>query len=384
MDVLYQGFDGLDLSFVGQISDRLSEALEAAKQSAQETRRPSLLEWPSVRMLVFESGARGGYAFMSSTGPFGATWFFKRRNARDPWGVRVSCNSFNLATLGLGGARAELYRTLELLEISVNEGAETIGRVDYAVDLLAPQFALDPQFFVMHSNSSRSDHIEHTEITSNGRSGRVTSVTVGKMPGRQVIIYDKRAEVIAKNKAGWWVIWNAARAHDGLAPLNPEVAAESRVWRVELRAGKSHLRDRWAIRTWAELDSHFGDMIAASLRATRYAQPNGDTNRSRWPDSEIWKLVKLQADADLFEMRLWADPDLVKRVEREAHDRLLAGQMLGLLTTRAALSGIDAGNLVSFAMTAGEEMSRKIAESPSRYEKKLARAGSRYSLGPIL
>ena len=58
MDVLYRGFDGLDVSFVGQIGHDLCEALEEAKHKAQETRQGSLLEWKGVRMLVSESGAR--------------------------------------------------------------------------------------------------------------------------------------------------------------------------------------------------------------------------------------------------------------------------------------------------------------------------------------
>lgn len=108
MELLYRGFDGLDLSFQGQISPELCKELEAAKEHAQETHSPTVLFWNGVKMEVSESGARGGYAFTGSTGRYGATWFFKKPNPRDPWGVRVSCASFNLALNGLGGARAEL------------------------------------------------------------------------------------------------------------------------------------------------------------------------------------------------------------------------------------------------------------------------------------
>jgi hypothetical protein len=232
----------------------------------------------------------------------------------------------------------------------------------------------------MHSNANRADHIEEPEVTCNGRSGRVTSVTVGKMPGRQVIVYDKRAEVIAKRKVGWWEIWNAARSKAGLPPLNPESVSESRVWRVELRAGKHHLKERWNIRTWGDLDARFGDMIAATLDAVRYAEPTGDSHRARWPPSKLWKLVRLECESDLFEMRNWADPELVKRVQRSAHDRMLAGQMAGLLTNRAALNGITAGELATFAVSKGQEMAHEIRRARSRFEKKLARAANRYGL----
>jgi hypothetical protein len=73
MQTLYRGFDGLDLSFAGQISQNLCDALQAAKERAQESRQPCTLEWNEFRMVVLESGARGGYAFMASSGQFGAT-----------------------------------------------------------------------------------------------------------------------------------------------------------------------------------------------------------------------------------------------------------------------------------------------------------------------
>lgn len=378
MKTLHRGLDGLDVSFMGQIDAQFVQVLESAKEQAQRSHRPTTIDWKGVRLLVLESGAHGGYAFAASTGPFGATWFFKKPNARDPWGVRASCNSFNLAINGLGGARSALCDTLQLLGIHVE--SESIARVDYAVDFLAPDFELCPERFVMHSNANRSDHIEHPEISANGRSGRVTSVTVGKMPGRQVIVYDKRAEVIAKNKEGWWVIWNGSLAAAGLPSLNKATPTESRVWRVELRAGKHHLKERWGIRTWADLDSRFGDLIAATLDSVRYTLPTPDRNRSRWPESELWNCVRRETEDDLFEMRLYADPEQVKLVEKESHDRLLASQMTGLLLARAALSDICGDNLPSYARATGEEMARNLTQRRSHFEVKLHRVRQRYAL----
>jgi len=173
MEMIYRGFDGLDVSFMGQIGQELCTALDAAKEEAQRSHGQSALVWNGVHMLVSESGARGGYAFIVSTGEFGATWFFKKPNTRDLWGVRVSCNSFNLAINGLGKVRTDLYRSLGLLDIAVPVGGESIGRIDYAIDFLAPDFTLDPDRFVMHSNANRADHVENSPLMINGRSGRV-------------------------------------------------------------------------------------------------------------------------------------------------------------------------------------------------------------------
>ena len=76
----------------------------------------------------------------------------------------------------------------------------SINRVDFAVDILAPGFVLDPDAFVFHSQSNRKTVAEFEQIETIGRSGRFTSVTIGKMPGWQVIVYDKQEEVLAKCK----------------------------------------------------------------------------------------------------------------------------------------------------------------------------------------
>lgn len=378
IELLYRGFDGLDVSFQGQITIQFADALEAAKAEAQKARRTAQLTYNGVSLSVFEAGARGGYAFSASTGEFGATWFFKRPNIYDPWGVRVSCSSFLLATKGLGGARVSIYSTMVALGIVLRPNAESIGRVDYALDYVAPDFVLWPEHFVMHSNARRADHHEVHEIGVNGRSGRVTSVTVGKMPGRQVIVYDKRAEIIAKRKPAWWEIWDASRARAGLGPLARDRPSDCAVWRVEVRAGKHHLKERWRISSWRDLDARFGDMVATSLDAIRYAVPSSDSNRSRWPDSALWEAVRTASAEDLFEMRNYADPDLIKIVQRDEHDKLLAQQMVGLLTTRAGILGLSATELASFAEAAGGQMAGRIAREPEVFAKKLAEATSRY------
>jgi hypothetical protein len=380
MDAIYCGFDGLDVSFEAQIDPGFCRALEAAREEAQRTHSQSFLEWKGVPMLVSETGARGGYAFLVSTGTFGGTWFFKRPTSKDPWGVRVSCGSFQLAIEGLGRTRADLYHLLDQLEIRSRAGGESIGRTDYAVDFLAPEFELVPEQFVMHSNANRADHLEPLATTINGRSGRVTSVTVGKMPGRQVIIYDKRAEVIAKQKPGWWLIWAEAMRGRGLPPLNGQGTAEATIWRVELRAGKHHLKERWNIRTWADLEARFGDMIAGTTRAIRYTQPTLDTNRSRWPDSPLWEGLRRELSSDLFELRSFIEPDLVKHVQREAHSQLLAAQMIGLLTTRAGICGVAAHQLSEYAISSGIEMANEIQRKKVFFESKLARVSDRYSV----
>lgn len=380
IELLYRGFDGLDVSFKGQISLEFAVALDQAKTTAQNFRSQVGLDWNGVHLNVFESGARGGYAYMATTGDFGATWFFKKPNAYDPWGVRVSCNSFFLAINGLGIAKTKLYETIEALGVRLAPDAASIGRVDYALDFLAPDLVLEPEHFVMHSNARRADHIEPDPITANGRSGRVTSVTIGKMPGRQVIVYDKRAEIISKSKVGWWEIWNATRAKHGLPALVRHAPNAGQVWRVEIRGGKKHLKDRWRISTWSDLHTRFGDMVIQALDAVRHTSPSEDGNRSRWPNSALWAEVLRNCDDDLFEMCNYAPPELIKQVQRDKHDELLARQMMGLLTTRAAIRGVEPSELADFALAEGYAMAKKIMVYPDRFDRKLSHAASRYDV----
>ncbi len=126
----------------------------------------------------------------------------------------------------------------------------SIGRTGFCVDILAPEFELTPENFVIHSHTNRADHLTPEDHTrSNGKSWRFTSVTVGKMPGRQVTIYDKRLEVTDKRKPIWWELWNANLNSEGLPPLDPKDRSESQIWRVEVRAGKRIMKDRWGITT---------------------------------------------------------------------------------------------------------------------------------------
>lgn len=374
MELLYRGFDGLEVSFQCQINQAFCHALERAKEEAQKFRRDEFLEWGGVGMLVKESGARGGYSFMARSGCPEVNWFFKKPNRHDPWGVRVSCSSFQLASCGFGKTRAALISTLENWKIQIPVGGESIGRVDYAMDFLAPDLVLHPDQFVMHSNYCRADHYAEIEMRTQGKSGRVSSVTVGKMPGRQIIVYDKHAEITAARKLWWQTIWDAARKRKGMPPLDHSDPTKSRVWRVEVRAGKKHLKDTWAIRTWENLDARIGDVFARSLDVVRYTEPTNDTNRSRWPNHPLWGRAQKTIADDLFEMRNFAEPSTVKRVKFEAYDQMLVSQIVGLNIARAGLHRIQHQKLTDFVLDQTRELTHQLNVNANSVALRLSRA----------
>jgi hypothetical protein len=375
IEVLYRGFDGLDVAFQGALPRDLVAMLEDAKSQAQEQRQPVLLKFNTVRFHVAETGAPNGYAFRCDTGPDGAVWFFKRGMSRADWNIRVSVKSMALALYGLGGVRARLAHFLRCVD--ANAGSESIGRVDYAVDVLAPGFELAPERFVMHSHTNFKGHPDPEEFHVGGKPGRYSSVTVGGMPRRQVIVYDKRGEVIQKQKVHWWEIWNSARRTEGRPELDP-ADRSSRVWRVELRAGKEHLKEGWAIRTWADLDSKIGDLFRAAVASVRYAEPSRDGNRSRWPNHPVWDVVGDVLAGDLLEMTTGVDPNRVKIVIRKHLRERLMKQIVGTSASLSVALGMDAEARDGLPDALKSTLENFMRIEAAAFDEKLSRAAERY------
>ena len=381
MEIIHRGFDKLELSIEANIPPDLFEYLNKERELAEDARQARPISYGGVDLDLHPHGIQG-YRFYLSGGHMDMNWFFKKPNARDPWGIRISVGSEVLATQGLGYIRNRINNTLERLGVRFGPQQVSISRADFCVDILAPGFELDPENFVIHSHSNRADHLTPDESTrSNGKSGRFTSVTVGKMPGRQAIIYDKRREVIDRGskKKIWWDIWNANLRAMGLPELDPTDRANSQVWRIEMRAGKDLLKDRWNIRTWEQFDAQFGDVITEIFKKIRYCIPvANDTNRARWPNHDIWALAASEASGDLIEMRSYLDPSKIKHVHKQEHARLIMTLLTGNAITLAALKGVSSDGLPDFAADLGTELRQSIQADPERAANKLHEAKDRY------
>jgi hypothetical protein len=258
-------------------------------------------------------------------------------------------------------------------------GTESIGRVDFAMDFFAPDFVLIPDHFVMHARCNRSDHTELEEIATNGHSGRVTSVTIGKNPGRQVIVYDKRAEVISQRKPYWWPIWDATRTEAGWPALDQTDRKLSQIWRLELRAHKHHLKNGWNITTWGDLRLALPQVLKSALNDIRYATPTADRNRARWPDSQLWRSARREVVQLPEDIRSMADPALIREQLRAEQNALLVKQTRGLLIAIAGLNGTDQACLVDFLAATQTELLLHISNHPEQMNEKLRRARERYA-----
>ncbi len=198
----------------------------------------------------------------------------------------------------------------------------------------------------------------------------------------QVIVYDKRAEVIAKRKVHWWPIWNATRAASGQSHLDPSDRTGSAVWRAEVRAGKSYLTRRWKIRTWHDLETRLGDLVRHAVgAAVRYKMPSADSNRTRWPDDPFWRLVQSRLGEDLAGMQSGAEPETVREVIREEYRRMLVRQSDGLAVSLAVSLGLEPdeiGHALSYIRDGVLEAAR---DDPARLEERFARTRERLTFG---
>jgi hypothetical protein len=379
MKIVHRGFDRLELSIEANIPPELFEYLDPIREEAEEAREKRPVSYGGAEFDLFPNGVQG-YRFVLQGGPLTVTWFFKKPNARDPWGIRIVVGSLMLATQGLGYVRTYIANTLERLCVRYSPRQVSIGRTDFCVDILTPAFELNPENFVIHSHTNRADHLTPDEHTrSNGKSGRFTSVTVGKTPGRQVTIYDKRREVIDKRKPIWWDIWNANLKAEGLPPLDPKDRSGSQIWRVEARAGKRLMKDRWGITTWEDFDAKFGDVIAEAFEKIRYCKPDPmDTNRARWPNHEIWELAKVDVDTDLSEMRSHVDASAVKEVHKADQIKMIFALTLGNCITLAALEDVESDDMESYMKDMGDRLRMEIQADPERAANKLSKAKERY------
>lgn len=157
--------------------------------------------------------------------------------------------------------------------------------------------------------------LDRDELHAVFRGRRLESVTIGKMPRRQVIVYEKRLAAIEQRKLFWFMVWGIDRKDRGKS-----------VWRVELRAGKKELKDRWRITTFEDFEVAIGDVMRHAADKVRYRDDfQTDSNVSRQNMHPLWEAVIETVDRDLFDFRAGLLPDQVREIEREQAKRTYLG-----------------------------------------------------------
>jgi hypothetical protein len=199
------------------------------------------------------------------------------------------------------------------------------------------------------------------------RGGRIESVTIGKMPGRQVTVYDKTREIVAHEKLYWW----------DLRGLDKE-QFQGEVWRIEIRAGKAEL-DNWNLRSFGNLERIAGAVAEHILESVRYASPNADTEASRWPLHPLWSLVMEAVNDGLSAYSAKAERGKIIEGLRLDMIEHFQGLLPGLIASYGHLRGYQPNDLESVLDMVDDEILRFASKNPRAMADKFRRAEERYA-----
>ena len=338
--VLYAGFDTLDIAFEATLPQETLDVLEQARNQAEASQKeePVKIGRADGTFLIKPHGQRGGFRYIVTNGPTGAIFSIKK-NATNPndWNLFVSVRALCLLTKGYDGTKAWLQNILPAMGFTVK--SHSVNRLDYAVDILAPDFRLDPNCFVTPAQSKVGMFwSKDTLLDDDGNKAQAVmrghnfeSVTIGKMPNRQVIVYDKRRAAIDLKTPYWFEAW-------GIDKDDPA----ARVWRVEIRAGKGVFEKKLLKRPLSAIEAIFGDYLRGTVNQVRYViSRNGVSNVTRTTAHPIWEalsehLAKLPESCEppLPEARALA-------ILRQQRKNMALKQAFGNLINALILDGMD-------------------------------------------
>lgn len=321
MKIVHSGFDSLYFSIQGALSAKAVKRYEELKNQAVHLNANVAFheEGQSTHYLLQPNGKRGGYTYLIDTGRVGSSIAFKTSLARDQHNGFVEISSASLLAHGWRESVSQALEHVQALGFHVVD--ISINRVDYCIDFLDAQIDINPRDFIAHSrvkklcyyeSDSVNNHVEmrsdHVDIRTVSQSDCIKSITLGKMPGRQIIVYDKRAEVIERRKHYWFDAWGIDRND-----------ATRTVHRVEVRAGKDHLAAN-RIRTLDDFEAHIGVILTKAVTAIRWVQcPSTDANVTRAPLHPVWEAVQANITDALAPYTAPITPEVI--TERMRHNK---------------------------------------------------------------
>ncbi|MBF0268682.1 MAG: hypothetical protein HQL44_08820 [Alphaproteobacteria bacterium] len=374
MKPIYHNFDALDVAFQGALPQSVLTVLEKAKAEAQEQQQSAycILGPGRVHGHVKKTGLSGGYAFIFNRGPMEEIWFIMNNTKSDRWNLRATVRSASLALRGYQGAKEELLTTLDRLGVIGPHGGtpvERISRIDYCVDFATEDgFIPDAENIVAHSNSTAAVHYaQEIDLAENRRGRRLETIRVGKMPNRQVTIYDKTREIHRAEHHLMWFLWGLSRE---------EFTGD--VWRVEARAGKDEL-NKWNLRSFADLESKAGDVFVGVMEAIRYMNPkSADNNTARWDVAPFWRQAQDVMREALAPYTSNVLRSQVKEVFRQALVKQLRQQIVGLATSYAVARGLDISEIPGIVAQIECDMMNEAVQDPAKLQARYERAMNRY------
>lgn len=335
--VLYAGFDTLDVSYQGALSETELRTLREAQKQAKATKQDQYVEVgpEPFRGMLKGHGMSGGYAFVITDGPTGAIFAIKDSTNSREWNLSVSVRALRLLTHGYEATKHWIAFTLAAMGCRIQD--HSVRRIDYAVDIYAPGFELDMAKFIAPAQSkirpywSKEQDLDEEGNRPSGvfRGRSFESVTIGKMPGRQLTVYDKRRAVIDLRQPYWFEAW-------GVDPTEPNLA----VFRVETRAGRDAMAKRMLKRSFAAVEADIGPFVQDALSSVRYVADKCETsNVTRSAIHPLWALAQGAGERIPFDQADVLPEARALEIMRTQRREMSLKQGFGCLMNTAILDG---------------------------------------------
>lgn len=216
---------------------------------------------------------------------------------------------------------------------------ESVSRVDWAFDYNLPCLDFDPSHFVSRATKRATWH-EHEAVQ-----------TVQFGQGETVVrVYDKIAEIEQQSDKAWFFeLWGE----------------RTNVWRIEFQVRGERLK-QGGIRTFNDLLEFETDLLRELATVhTSLRQPNGDSNRSRWPVHGLWRqlLKDIQQSAEHGLVRAYNEKaGLEWRLDRNI--RSLAGYTKNIAALMKHLHGMPQPPGLDETMEEITAMVRNVVSEP--------------------
>jgi len=372
--LVYQGIDSLDVSIMGAASAQVLEKMEKYRGHAEkdannlfgfltgfgQERRP---------FAVKGHGKKGGYRYTLVDQVTGTIVSIKNDQSIENWNIFISCRAHSLLSLGYVGMKAEIEVIMAALGVKVLD--VSVNRIDQALDFLAPEFDLQMENFVVPRSAKVSPYFssghdlndQGDRSTKDGlpvgsvmRGGRFETVTIGKMPGRQVTVYDKSGAAKAQQKMFWFPAW-------GLDPNDPTL----KVWRIEFRAGREALKrsiPKLMTRTFESVENCLPKFLKTAADEIRYVKGRNETNVTRSELHPLWHEVQALLLDKIEEAEPPLTPFYVREMMRKQRADMALQQGFGNLNNFFILEKMTPSEI-------GRSFPRLVAEQAVRYRRDL-------------
>ncbi|MDF1687959.1 MAG: hypothetical protein P1U50_14315, partial [Parvibaculaceae bacterium] len=152
-------------------------------------------------------------------------------------------------------------------------------------------------------------------------------------------------------KTFWFKVWD----------IDPTDTTK-KIWRVELRAGKRELKDKWQLTTFQDIEDCIGDVFNEATDQIRYLDDHQtDQNVSRQNLHPLWQAVLKAHEENLCDYRAGITPNQLKEVIREQQQEIYVQQIMGNAAGLAVVLGLSKQEIrEQFSQMVAQTLSNKI------------------------